>query len=171
MIHWCSFLALAPLLNGVLSDAQPGNEAVVIKTTLCELAQDPAAFNGKMVRIRASAMGWTIKDLWIDDFAQKPACTAWMGVVLVLPEQVKPKPEFDTVRDASFQQFFDDVRSMKVEAAFEGRFEGVYTWKQQRRVWIVSTQDQKGFGKKGRYGGRIVLHRISDVVAHYIPRR
>jgi hypothetical protein len=75
-------------------------------------------FNGKMVRVRASAMGLTIKDLWIDDLGRKPACSAWMGVVVVLPEQVRPKPELDAIHDASFQQFFDDIRSMNVEATW-----------------------------------------------------
>ena len=37
-----------------------------------------------------------------------------MGVVVVLPEQVKPQPGFDVVRDASFQEFCDKIRSMNV---------------------------------------------------------
>jgi hypothetical protein len=154
------------------SFAQSPTGASTAMTSLCGLAQNPEAFNGKMVRVRASAMGLTIENgLWIDDFEQKPACSAWMGVVVVLPEQVKPKPGFDAVRDDSFQQFFDKIRTMNVQATFEGHFEAVYTWKEQKRIWIASAQRQRGFGKKGRYGGRIVLYRVSDVVAHYIPPR
>jgi len=75
------------------------------------------------------------------------------------------------VRDASFWEFCDKIRSMNVQATFEGRFDAVYTWKEQKRVWVASAQHEKGFGKKGRYGGRIVLRSVSDVVAHHIPRR
>jgi hypothetical protein len=124
-----------------------------------------------MVRVRASAMGVAIKDLWIDDFEQKPACTAWMGIIVVLPEQLKPKSGLDAVRDAAFQEFCGKIRTMNVQATFEGRFEAIYTWKEHKRVWIASAQGKKGFGKKGRYGGRIVLYRVSDVAAHYVPRR
>jgi hypothetical protein len=151
--------------------AQSPNEAAPAVTSLCELAQNPDVFNGIMVRVRASAMGVAIKDLWIDDFEQKPACSAWMGVVVVLPEQIRPHSEFDVVRDASYQQFCEKIRNMNVQATFEGRFEAVYTWKDHKRIWIASAQGQRGFGKKGRYGGRIVLYRVADVVARSIPRR
>jgi len=93
-----------------------------------------------------------------------------MGVIVALPEQPWPKPEFDLVRDASFQQFCEDIRTMNVQAIFEGRFEAIYTWKEQTRIWLASARGKKGFGNKGQYGGRIVLHRVSDVVAHYVPR-
>jgi hypothetical protein len=151
--------------------AQSPNETLPAKTSLCQLAQNPEAFNGKMVQVRASAMGVAIKDLWIDDFEQKPACSAWMGVIVVLPEQIRPHSGFDVVRDASFHEFCDKIRTMNVHATFEGRFEAVYTWKDHKRIWIASAKGQRGFGRKGRYGGRIVLSRVSDVVAHYFPRR
>lgn len=162
-------MALALLTCKPEAHAQASDEALVARTSLCELASSPGAFNGKMVRVRASAMGVAIKDLWIDDFEQKPACSAWMGVVVVLPEQARPQPRFEVVHDASFQEFSDKIRSMNVQATFEGRFEAVFTWKDHKRIWIA--QRQRGFGKKGRYGGRIVLYRVSNVVAHYVPRR
>ena len=170
----CTFrLSLATLLicAAVVSAQTPTEAVLPVETSLCALAQNPEAFNGKMVRIRASAMGATINNLWIDDFEQRPTCSAWMGVIIVLPEQIKPQSGFDLVRDIAFQQFCDRIRSMNVQATFEGRFDAIYTWKEQKRVWIPSALSEKGFGKKGRYGGRIVLYRISDVVAHYNPRR
>ena len=88
------------------------------KTSLCELALNPDAFKGRMIRVRASAMGRTVRHLWIDDFEQKPACSAWMGVIVALPEDVTPEPGFQLVRDGSFQQFCDEIRTMKVQATF-----------------------------------------------------
>jgi hypothetical protein len=157
-------------LHGMLSGAQSENERAPVKTTLCELAQHPEQYIGKMVKVRASVAG---NDLWIDDFEQAPACTCWMGVIVVLPEQVKPKPHFDAVRDDSFNQLFADRhKSMNVRANFEGRFDAVYTWRNRKRIWIgESTEKQKGFGKKGQYGGRIVLYRVSDVLARPVPHR
>jgi hypothetical protein len=142
-----------------------------VQTSLCALAENPEAFNGKIVRVRASAMGRVIKDLWIDDFEQKPACSAWMGIIVVLPEQSKSHTRFDVVRDADFHEFCDKIRTMNVQATFEGRFEAIYTWKEQKRVWVASSHGKKGFGKKGRYGGRIVLCRVASVIAHHVPRR
>jgi hypothetical protein len=123
-----------------------------------------------MIEVRASVAG---NDLWIDDFEQKPSCPSWMGVVVVLPEQVRPKPDFDAVRDDSFNQFFSSLhKGMNVQADFEGYFEAVYTWRNQKQIWIGEAhEDHKGFGKKGQYGGRIVLQRVSDVLARPIPRK
>jgi hypothetical protein len=54
-------------------------------------------------------MGVTIKDLWMDDFEQTPACSAWMGVIIVLLEQLKPGPDFEVVRDDSLHQFSEEL--------------------------------------------------------------
>ena len=98
-----------------------------------------------------------------------------------LPEDVTPQPGFQLVRDGSFWQFCDQIRMMNVQATFEGRFEAFYTWKQQERVWITSAQGKKGFGNKGRHGGRIVLYRVQmlwlitspalDMPPSYSPQR
>jgi hypothetical protein len=147
---------------------QAEDEPAHINATLCELAEHPEQYMGKMVRVRASAVG----DLSIDDFGQRPACQSWIGVILVLPEQVNPRADFDVIRDESFSQLFDDLRKgMNVQATFEGRFDAVYTWRDQKRVWIAGAVKSKGFGKKGQFGGRIVLHRASDILARPVPRK
>lgn len=158
------------VLSGAASRGWCENESVARKATLCELAQRPEDYIGKMVEVRASVAG---KDLWIDDFEQKPACSSWMGVIVVLPEQVNPRVDFDAVRDDSFNRLFDERRKGKnVQATFEGRFEAVYTWTNQKQIWIGESKEKsKGFGKKGQYGGRIVLHRVSDILARPVPRR
>lgn len=158
------------VLSGVASCGQAENQPATMKATLCDLAQHPEQYIGKMVEVRASVAG---NDLWIDDFEQKPACPSWMGVIVVLPEQVKPRVDFEVVRDDSFSQFFDDLRKgMNVQATFEGRFEALYIWRNQKQIWIGESREKsKGFGKKGQYGGRIVLHRVSDILARRVPRK
>jgi len=158
------------VFGGAASSGWCENESVARKATLCELAQHPEEYIGKMVEVRASVAG---NDLWIDDFEQKPACSSWMGVIVVLPEQVKPRADFDAVRDDSFSRLFDELRKGKnVQATFEGRFEAVYTWTNQKRIRIGEGKEKsKGFGKKGQYGGRIVLHRVFDILARPVPRR
>jgi hypothetical protein len=56
-----------------------------IKATLCELAEHPEQYVGKMVAVHASEMG---KDFWIEDFANK-FCSAWTQVIVVYPDQIK----------------------------------------------------------------------------------
>jgi hypothetical protein len=165
-----SRLAAFVFLGSAFASSQSANPVAAVNTTLCELAQNPEAFNGKMIRVRASAMGTKVKDLLIDDFEQKPACSASMWVEVVLPDQVRPKPGFDTVQDGSFQRFVNQMKSMNVQATFEGRFD-VAAARTGRKRHIAHFENEKGFGKGGRSGGRIVLNSVSDVVARYIPRR
>ena len=140
MVRAFCVIVAALSVCAVAACAQSPTEALAAKTSLCELAQNPEAFDGRMIWVRASAMGRTVKDLWIDDFEQKPACSAWMGVIVALPEQLRPKPELDLVRDAPFQQFCADIRTMNVQAIFEGRFEAAYTWKDQKRIGLASAR-------------------------------
>ncbi len=149
---------------------QAHSERVAIDATLCDLAEHPEQYIGKMVRVRASAMG---TGLWIEDFEEKTTCLSYISVVVVLPEQLKPRADFDVIRDENFNQLFDDLRrGMNVQATFEGGFDAIYTWKNQKRVWIAEgAEKSKGFGKKGEYGGRIVLHRVSDILARPLPRK
>jgi hypothetical protein len=136
-----------------------------IKVTLCELAEHPEQYTGKMVAVRASEMG---KDFWIEDFTNR-ACSAYTPVVVVYPEQIKPAPGFDLVRDDAFNKFFEEVRKgMHVEATYEGRFDVAYVWRDHKRIYVGS---ESGYGKKYKYGARVVLRRLSDVVSHPAPNR
>ncbi len=77
------------------------------------------------------------------------------------------------VRDKAFDRLFDALHDgTNVQATFSGRFEAVYTWKNQKQVWIGDSQiRRKGFGKKGQYGGRIVLFSVSNILARPVPRK
>jgi len=162
-----------PLLSAAtsaLGRGQPQSQPAAQKVSLCELAEHPEQYNGKMVEVRASVTG---QDLSIGDFEQKTPCSSWMSVVVVLPDQVTPKPTFDVIRDDTFNRLFEGLHNgMNVQATFRGRFEAVYTWTNHKQVWIDDAQEKgKGFGKKGQYGGRIVLHSLSDVLARPVPRK
>jgi hypothetical protein len=136
-----------------------------VEVTLCGLYQHPDQYAGKIVRVRGTIAG---NDMWIDDFTQKP-CSSWMSVVVVFPQQVEPAPNFALVRDDSFKEFEDAIyhsRPIHVEATFEGRFDSVVTVRDGNRIKVG-----KGYGKKHEHDGRIVLHRVSDVMAKPLPRK
>jgi len=102
------------------------------------------------------------KDFWIEDFTNR-SCSSWTQVIVVYPDQIKPAPVFDLVRDDAFNKFFEEVRKGKnVEATYEGRFDAAYVWRDHKRI---SVGTDKGYGKKQKYGARIVLRSISEVVA------
>jgi hypothetical protein len=136
-----------------------------IEATLCDLYQHPDQYAGKIVRVRGTIAG---NDMWIDTFTEK-ACSSWMSVVVVFPSQVKPAPDFGLVRDDSFAKFEDAMyhsRPIHIEATFEGRFDSVVIVQDGKRITLG-----KGYGKKYKHDGRIVLHRVSDVVALPLPRK
>lgn len=166
LLQWLFFLGVAT--TAVLGQSLAERQFAAEKLSLCDLAQHPEQYNGKLVEIHASVTG---TDLSIDDFEQNPACASWIGVLIVLPGQVTPKPTFDVIRDAAFNRLFAALHNgMNVQATFSGQFDAVYTWKNHKQVWIGG-REARGFGKNGKYGGRIVLHRISEVLARPVPRK
>jgi len=143
--------------------AQAGTEP--IDTTLCELYQHPDHYAGKMIRVRGTVAG---NDMWIDTFTEQP-CPSWMSIVVIFPKQVKPPPNFDLVKDDSFNKFEEAMhhsRPINIEATFEGRFDSAVTIENGKR-----TEASKGYGKKHQHNGRIVLHRVSDVTARPLGRK
>lgn len=136
-----------------------------VEASLCDLYQHPDHYAGKIVKVRGTIAG---NDMWIDAFEQKP-CSSWMSIVVAFPDQVKPAPDFNLVRDDSFKQFEDAMyhrRPIHIEATFEGRFDSVVTLQDGKR-----TKTDTGYGKKHEHDGRIVLHRVSDVLAKPLPRK
>jgi hypothetical protein len=158
-VAYCCFL-LTP--RGVCWGQDAGKP---VEATLCDLYQHPDEYAGKMVRVRGTIAG---NDMWIDAFTEKP-CSSWMSIVVVFPDQIKPPPDFDLVKDDSFSKFEDAMyhsRPIHIEATFEGRFESVVTVRDGKRVTVG-----KGYGKKHQHNGRVVLHRVSDVVVRPLGRK
>src|SRR5262244_940969 len=118
-----TFCALLLVFYASVTQAQTEQENAPIKTTLCDLAEHPEQYAGKMVAVHATEMG---KDFWIEDFASKP-CSAWIQVIVVYPDRIKPSPGFGLVRDDEFNKFFEEVRKGRnVDATYEGRFDVAY---------------------------------------------
>jgi hypothetical protein len=162
----CALLLFCAL--GVGSGAAHAqDEAEPTKVTMCDLYQDPAKYQGKMVAVHARVAG---NDLWIDDLTQQ-LCPQWTEVIVVFPDRIKPRPDFGLVRDDSLSSFVESVHKGKaVEATFYGRFYAVFTWRDHKRQFVGSV-GEKGFGVKHNYGAEIVLRSVSDVVAWSMPRR
>jgi hypothetical protein len=155
LCFWALFLALYTTMGRGNADQQ-SQQSAPINPTLCDLAEHPEQYAGKMVAVHASEMG---KDFWIEDFTNK-SCSSWTQVVVVYPDQIKPAPGFDLVRDDAFKR-------RNVEATYEGRFDVAYVWRDRKRI---SVGTDKGYGKKQKYGARIVLRSISEVIARPRPR-
>jgi hypothetical protein len=161
----CIFVLVGCVFCLGRDDTQP------VEAILCDVYQHPEQYAGKMVKVRAAVIGIAFRDdLWIDDFGEK-SCPAYMRVILVLPEHVKPAPQFELVRDRSFKDFEDALHNGKrVEATFEGRLDASFHWRDKKRIAVADSQ-AKGFGKKHGFDGRVVLHQVSDIVARTVPSK
>jgi hypothetical protein len=162
---WIVAIALA----GASGIEKPGSATTT--ATLCELAEHPEKFAGKMVAVHASEMGprrTRSSGFWIDDFNQQP-CSSWISVWVAYPDQVRPSPGFVLERNDDFNNFFAEISKGKnVQATYEGRFDAAYVWRDHKRVVVG---EGKGYGKQHKYGGRIILYSISEVVARPEPRK
>jgi hypothetical protein len=157
-VAYCSLLLIG---SGVCW----GQAGKPVEATLCDLYQHPDEYAGKMVSVRGTIAG---NDMWIDAFTEKP-CSSWMSIVVVFPEEVKPAPGFDLIKDDSFSKFEDAMnhsRPIHIEATFEGRFESVVAVRDGKRVTVG-----KGYGRKHEHNGRIVLHRVFDVAVRPLGRK
>jgi len=143
-----------------------------VETTLCELYQNPEQYAGKMIRVR----GGSVSDLRIENTRHdSPAvkCSAYMRLVVVFPDQVKPEPPFQLIRDESYKKLDEALHSpgpIHIDATYEGRFDPAFVWRNGKRI-RVSQNQVKGYGNKHQYDGRIVLRQVSDVWTKRLPQR
>jgi hypothetical protein len=166
MKHFAFVLSL--IVYAVPSYGQSGKQDMPLNVTACELYEHPEQYAGKMVEVRANVSG---KDLALDDFSNQKSCSAYMKLHLELPQDAKPVPTFDLLRDGAYRELFDNLqRGMNVTATFDGRFDPAFVWHDQKRTRVAgSTND--GYGKKHRYDGRIVLRKVSDLLSRPMPGR
>ncbi|MBZ5552406.1 MAG: hypothetical protein LAO21_06775 [Acidobacteriia bacterium] len=138
-----------------------------LKVTFCDLYQQPDKYAGKIIEIHAAVYGY--RDPTLEEAAAPEPCLSYMTIGLEFPQNVKPKPDFDVERDESFQKFKESwEKGMRVITIFESRFDPVFTWRDHKRVRVGEGQ---GFGKKHSQDGRLVLCKVSDVKALYVPRK
>lgn len=152
LLSWLLALAsLGPTLGRFQNDS---GEAAVI--SLCELTKNPDGYTGKIVRVR----GWIggQKDVSLLDVEPTKDCPPEI-LVIVLPDQAKPKPDFQLVEDEAYRAYSSALKCRThITGTFEGRFDSVVTVKNGRRVKIG-----RGFGHRGRATMRLVLRRVSDL--------
>lgn len=143
-----------------------------VVATLCALYQHPEQYAGKMVKVRGGSVGKLhIEDTLHDSHAE--LCSAYMRIIVVFPDQLRPTPSFQLVRDESYRKLWDALHysnPIHIDATYEGRFDPVFVWRDHKRT-RVGQGDEKGYGERHEYDGRIVLHRVSDVWVQPLPRR
>jgi hypothetical protein len=146
------------------------NSVNPVQVSLCDLYEHPEQYAGKMVKVRGSG-GLRVEDALHDSHTEP--CAAYMRIIVVFPDHVKPAPGFQLVQDDSYKQLSKALRSpgpIHIDATYEGRFDPLFVWRDHKRI-RVSQNDEKGYGKKHEYDGRIVLHQVFDVWAKPLPRR
>ena len=156
----------------LLAGCSPGwgqNVGKPIEATLCDLYQRPEQYAGSMIRVRAGSVGGELRleDI-LHDSPVEP-CRAYMHIVAVFPDQVKPAPGFQIVQDESYKKLVEALHypgPIHIDATYEGRFDSVIVMHDGKRE-----KTGKGYGKGHRYDGRIVLQKISNVQASPIPHR
>lgn len=162
---------IAGVFSILLSTCLAGqpNEDTPTKVTLCDLFTNPAQYAGKMVEFRGTLSGYRNPSVELPSFSKPESCSAYMTIVLELPQTVSPKPNFDLVRDEAFQKYEAAMsKPMRIEATLEGRFDPVFAWKDRKRVRIG---EGPGFGKSHSADARLVLRKLSDVETRVMPRR
>jgi len=143
-----------------------------VEATLCDLYQHPEQYAGKMIKVRGGSVGELhIEDTLHDSHAE--TCPAYMRIIVVFPDQVRPAPGFQLVQDESYKKLSEALHypgPIHIDATYEGRFDPVFFWCDHKRI-RVGQNNENGYGKKHEYDGRIVLHQVSDVWAKPLPRR
>jgi len=149
-----------------------GQDGTTIGVSLCDLYQRPEQYAGKMIRVR----GGSVSSLDIEDSlhdSQPEQCPAYMHIIVVFPDQVKPTPAFTLVRDNSYEKLHKALHyhgPIHIDATYEGRFDAAFVWHDRKRIRL-SQDSEKGYGKKHNCDGRIVLRRVSDVWADPLLRK
>lgn len=152
--------------------AQPPDATNPIPVTVCQLFEHPEHYIGKMIKVRGASVGARI---WLSNaISDGSVCSAWLDVVVLFPAQVSLTSDLDVVRDESLKKLEGAInsRGMHIEATYEGRFEFLYEIRGGKRVNLTTgKQERKRVGRMSFYDARIVLHKVSDVVAFPLPRR
>jgi hypothetical protein len=146
-----------------------------IDTTLCELVRNPAAFSGKMVRVRAQAStGFEIAVL-LAECDHKGA-----AVALYYPDLVRDsdRPDFSLVKDDNLKQFDRALSKFgwglqigppskppegRVFATLVGRFDGPDRLTVTDSTGKTVVRKGYGFTPSTLYPTRLILKSVSDV--------
>jgi len=169
-IVWKSLCLVVVLLSS-LARAQSQSAGAPLKVTICDLYNEPQKYKGKMIEVRATITGYRNPKLEQPAFAPQEPCGAsgYMTIGLELPQNVRPRPEFDLIRDESFQKYAEALQeSMRIEATLRGRFDPTFIWRNRKRERVG---EGEGYGKNHADDGRLVLYKMSDVKTKDLARK
>lgn len=143
-----SYWLFCVLLSTVGLWAQSSRTNTAVNTSLCEIAANPGKYAGTMISIRGSVLkGWlhsgkTLKTFVLTEPDSSVVCPS-VRIEVVMPDDVKPKPDFNVEKDAAFTSLENALHERTaIEGVFEGRF------------------DYKAGGKDRL---RLVVHRVSNL--------
>lgn len=168
--YYGMFLCVLLFLRSI-DRAQARGEIEPLRTSMCDLYKNPKKYSGKVIEVRATIVGHRSPEIAQPAFLPQEPCSAsgYMRIVLELPQNVQPKPDFDLVSDESFQKYQAALQKpMRIEATLEGRFDPVFIWENHKRIRIG---EGKGYGRNHSADGRLVLHKMSDISTRYMPGR
>jgi len=74
-----------------------------VEATLCDLYQHPEQYAGKMVRVRGGSVSELSIENILHDSPVEP-CPTYMRIIVVFPDQIKPAPGFQLVRDEAYKK-------------------------------------------------------------------
>lgn len=157
-------------LFAVLAGAQ-STQHKALSISLCELYTNPKPYSGRMIQVRATIVGYRAPELELPAFSPSAPCTSrgYMRVALLTPNEVKPKPAVELVKDETFQRYEQAFRrGMRIEATLEGQFDAAFMWQDKKRIKIGTGG---GFGKNHFADARLILRKISDLQTAQIPGR
>lgn len=143
-----------------------------VEVTLCDLYEHPEKYADKIIKVRGGSIsGLRIEDILHDSHAD--SCPAYMRILVVFPDQVKPSPGFQIVQDESYKKLVDALHysgPIHIDATYEGRLDAAFAWRDHKRI-KVGQNAGNGYGEKHEYDGRIVLRQVSDVWAMPLPHK
>jgi hypothetical protein len=135
----------------VFGEPASGQEAEpVLRAEMCSLAQEPEKWAGRFVSVRARLVRLRSREWGLHD-------TCWPPVLLLLPDGLKPPPDFVMAPDSDTRA----LRRAKLErVSLVGTFEGRIDW---------SGDDKRRTFGKAELPVRMVLRRLSDCTIIDLP--
>lgn len=126
---------------------------------MCSLVQAPQKWAGQFVKVRARLVRLKSGEWAIHD-------TCWPPVLLSLPEELKPSPEFALHPDSDTEAL---RRAKSERVSLVGEFEGRVDWSGEAAGPAKTAVHKRGPFGKAKLPVRMVLRRLSDCTIIDLP--
>ena len=144
-------------------------EKVLTVTGICDLLRSPEKFSGTMVRVSGNVPSPRALQLY-------DASCGRISIAYTENPHLKPKANFQTIRDKNFDDFNLSLGVLvppaperrtgpnctrgRLTVTVEGRFDSSYAMRNGKRVQVIP-----GFGHMELFDYQLVLHRVIAVDA------